>query len=220
MSALFGPRVAALFGVAFAVFLFLGVASLNVPSQATDQELTNWWSKSGNQDSARLSMGFVAISAIAFIVFTSYLRDRLNSGGGTSGNAMFGVALGAAAVLFATAAIRGTIANAITRDEPMPGVDTLRFFPELSYAFMEVAVIASGVAILLGSWAMKQTATFPAWPAWVGFVTGALTVVGGVFVGAFIIPIVLIWALAMSVAVWRNAPGAETLAGRAASAPA
>lgn len=204
MSGSIGPKVGAFCGVAFAVFLFLGVAALEVPTDGTDQELIDWWAKGGNQDAALLSMAFVAISGMALIVFTSHLRDRLNASGGTAGNAMFGMGLGAGIMLLVTAGIRGTIANAVSNDVAMPGVDTLRYLPELSFTVMEVAVMTSGVAILLGAWAMKQTASFPAWAAWVGFVTGALTVVGSVFVGPFVIPIVLIWALAASVAVWQS----------------
>lgn len=219
MSGSIGPKVAAFCGVAFAVFLFLGVASLEVPTDGTDQELLDWWAKGSNQDAALLSMAFVAISGMALIVFTSHLRDRLNGAGGTAGNAMFGPALGAGIMLLATAAIRGTIANAVTHDVAMPGVDTLRYLPELSFTVMEVAVMTSGVAILLGAWAMKQTATFPAWAAWVGFVTGALTVVGSVIVGPFVIPIVLIWALATSVAVWRSPSAQAAPVLQRASAP-
>jgi len=208
MSALIGPRATALFGVAFAVFLFLGVASIDFPAESTDQEVIAWWAKGANQDATLLSMAFVALSAIALTVFFSQIRDRLNAGGGTAGNPMFAVALGSAAMLLISAAIRGTIGNALTHDEPMPGVDTLRYLPELALTGMEVALMPAGIAILLGAWAMKHTRTFPVWAAWLGFVTGALTVVGNILVGPFIIPVVLIWALGTSVAVWRS-PASE-----------
>ena len=204
MTSLFGPRIAALFGVAFAVLLFLGVASIDFPAESTDQEVLTWWAKDSNQTATLFSMVFVAASAVAFGLFITYLRDHLNAASANSGNGMYTVGLGFVALLLVSAGVRGAIGNALTHDEPMPGVDTLRYIPEVALTVMEVAVMTAGVSILLAGWAVKQTAALPAWFAWTGFATGALTIVGGVFVGAFVIPIILIWALAASFALWRS----------------
>jgi hypothetical protein len=220
MSGLFGPRLAALFGVAFAVLMFLATAALEVPHNVSAYEVTRWWSDEANQRMALFSMTADALAAIAFCLFLSFLRDRLNVGGGTAGNPMYTVGLAFAAGLLATAAARGVIANALMNGETMPLPDTLRYFPELAYAFMEVSLMAAGACILLASWAIKKTAALPAWTAWVGFVTGAATMVGVLVIGSFVIPIVLVWALAMSVAVWRSGSTVAAPELRQASQPA
>jgi len=220
MSSLFGPRVAAFFGVAFAVLLFLGVASLDFPIEATDQEVLDWWSKDSNQTAALVSMAFVAFSGFALGLFVSFLRDRLNGTNGTAGNALFVVGLGAVAMLLATAGARGAMANALMNDEPLPGVDTLRFSAELSHAIMEVALMSVGVSIVLAAWAILKTRAFPAWSGWVSAVLGVLTVAGVVVVGPLVIPITLLWALAMSVAVWRSGSEVAAPVLRQASRPA
>lgn len=219
MSSLFGPRVAALFGVAFAVLMFLATASLEVPHNESAFAVTDWWRDEGNQNAALFSMLADTLAAIAFCVFLAFLRDRINADGGTAGNPMYAVGLGFAGALLATAAARGVIANGLSNGEAMPLVDTLRYFPELAYALMEVGLMTIGSCILFASWAIKKTGALPAWSAWIGFATGAGTVVGVVAIGSFVIPVVLIWALATSVAVWRSTEQAQAgMSQRAAAA--
>ncbi len=220
MSSLFGPRVAALFGVAFAVLLFLGVASLEVPREATDQEVISWWSSAANRDAAMFSTGFVALAAVAMLLFVSYLRDRLNGSGGTAGNPMFAVGVASAATLLATAAIRGTVANAAMDGETLPGVDTLRYFPQLAYSLMDVALLASGLCIVLLGWGIKVTGAFPSWLAWASLGAGVLIAVGVIFIGPFVNPLLWAWALAASFAVWRSGTAEPVPSLRRSSAPA
>ena len=220
MPGLFGPRIAALFGVAFAVLLFLAVAMLKFPAESTDQEVLDWWAKDSNQVTTLISMTCVAFAAFAFALFITFLRDRLNAAAPNTGNPMYAVGLGFAALMLVSAGVRGAIGNALGADEPMPGVDTLRYIPEVALTLMEVGVMAAGVCILLASWAVKKSGAFAGWFAWTGFVTGALTMLGAVAIGAFVIPVVLVWALAGSVAVWRSGGVAPSPALRHASAPA
>lgn len=204
MTGLIGPRGAALCGIAFALLLFLGVASLEVPKNVTDEEMTNWWSKDGNQSAALVSTVLVALSAIAFGLFITFLRDRLNGHRSDSGNATYTIGLGFVVLLLASAAARGVIARALMNDEPMPGPDTLRYFPQLQYSLMEVGIMCAGACFLLAAWASKVSGAFPAYLAWTGLVAGVLTLVGVVLVGPFVIPVVLIWAVVASVAAWRS----------------
>jgi len=204
MSVSIGPRAAALLSAAFALFLFLGVASINVPLKVSDQEMVDWWSKSSNQSAAIASMYFVAISAIAFAIFITYLRDRLNGDNGTAGNSMYAVGLGFAVLLLVAAAARGAIGNAVQlNDEPLPGVDTLRYIPQIGYAFMNIALITGGACLLLASLAIKRTGALPGWFAWTSVAAGVLVLVATPVAGALTLPILWVWALAASVSVWR-----------------
>ncbi|MEO8540366.1 MAG: hypothetical protein ABI577_11545 [bacterium] len=220
MSDTFNRRFAALCGVSFALLLFVGVASINVPHSVSDQEMIDWWSKGGNQSASILSMYALTASAIALVVFLSHLRDRLNSAEANAGNAMFALGLAASVMQLASSAAHGVIGNAVkVNDEPLPGVDALRFIPQLSYTFMDLALISAGACVVLASVAIRRTATLPAWLAWLGFVSGALLIVGTVVIGPLTIPILLIWAVAASVALLRSAP-AEATAPRRVSAVA
>src|SRR5262245_47541945 len=77
-------RLGSLAGLAFAVCLFLGVAMLDVPRGATDQELVSWWADRGNQVSAVVSMYLFVAAALSFLVLLVSLRSRfLGAEGGT-----------------------------------------------------------------------------------------------------------------------------------------
>jgi hypothetical protein len=204
MSVSIGPRVAALLSAAFALFLFLGVASINVPLKVSDQEMLDWWSKSGHQVSAIASMYFVAISAVAFALFVSYLREQLNGDSGTSGNAVYALGLAFAVLLLVAAATRGAIGTAVkVNGEPLPGVDTLRYVPQLGYAFMNIALITGGACLLVASWAIKRTGALPRWFMWTSVGAGVLVLVATPVFGSLTLPVLWVWALAASVSVWR-----------------
>ena len=76
-----GRRAAALTGVAFAVLFFLGTASLDQPRNA-DAELITWWSGSGNQITAAVSMYLFAAAALSFLGFLTHLCARIRAAEG------------------------------------------------------------------------------------------------------------------------------------------
>ncbi|MEO9256347.1 MAG: hypothetical protein ABI305_12450 [Tepidiformaceae bacterium] len=221
MTGSFGPRIGALCGVAFALLLFLGVASINVPHSVSDKELIAWWAKSGNQTSAIASMYLVAASAVALVLFLSHLRERLNGESGSAGNAMFAVGGAAVGLLLTSAAVRGVIAFAVkTSDEPMPGVDVLRYFPQISYALISVALLAMGACLVLLAWAVVRAGVLPKWLAWASLALGLITLAGTPIFAGFMIPVVLIWAVVASIAVWRVVPAPKAAAIGPTSQPA
>ena len=114
------------------------------------------------------------------------------------------------AMLFVAAAARGGIGFAIKSpgdNEPLPGADTLRYFPTIGYAALGTGgLLAAAVAIATTSWLIVRTAVFGRWLAWVGAGAALLIVVASVaLVGMLAIPAMLVWVLAMSVAMWRGA---------------
>lgn len=70
-------KLAAIAGLAFAILLFWGTASLNIPQEATDGEVVDWWSDSGNQTYVIISMYAFAFAGLFFVGFLSHLRARL-----------------------------------------------------------------------------------------------------------------------------------------------
>jgi hypothetical protein len=111
-----GGRLGALAGLAFAVLFLLGTAMLNIPHGASDQKLVAWWSESGNQLTAVVSMYSSILAGLCFLAFLVQLRSRLlTAEGGTGGLTTLVVASGAVfvAMLFvAAAAFIIVVANA------------------------------------------------------------------------------------------------------------
>ena len=67
-------------------------------------------------------------------------------------------------------------------------------------------MLAAAVTIATTSWIIVRTAVFGHWLVWVGALAVILVVVASVaLVGMLAIPAMLVWVLAMSVAMWRGA---------------
>jgi hypothetical protein len=208
-----GSRIGALAGLAFAFCFFLGVAMLDLPQKATDQELVAWWSNGDNQTSAVVSMYLFVLAGLCFLVFLTKLRSRLLAAeGGTGELTALAVGTGTVfvAMLFVAAASRGLIGFAVkspANDESLPGPDTLRYVPQLGYAVTGTAgLLAAAVTMATTSWLIVRTAVFGRWLAWVGGVATLIVLVASaVLTGVLAIPALLVWALATSVVLWRGA---------------
>ncbi len=208
-----GGKLGAIAGLAFAFLFFMGTAMLNIPRGTSDAKLVAWWADSGNQTTAVVSMYFFAVGGLVFLLFLAKLRSRLLAGeGGTGELTSLVVASGAVfvAMLLVAAASRGVIGFAIKSpgdNESLPGADTLRYLPQIGYAALGIGgMLAAAVAIATTSWIIVRTAVFGRWLAWVGALAAILLVVASFsLVGMLAIPAMLVWVLAVSVAMWRGA---------------
>lgn len=205
-------RLGALAGFGFALSLFVGVAMLDTPRGATDQELVAWWSDGGNRTAAIISMELFVLAGICFLVFLSALLSRLRAAEGASGQVSTLVGSAGAvfvAMLFVAAAARGVVAFAVEsplNDEALPGADTLRYLPQLGYAITGTAgMSAAALAIAGTSWLVFGTGAFGRWVAWIGAGAIAIVVVASILLSAVVsIPAVCVWAAAVGVALWRD----------------
>jgi hypothetical protein len=218
LGAKWGDRVGAFAGLVFALSLFAGVAMLDIPHNATDRELTSWWSDAGNQTAAVVSMYLFVAAGLSFLVLLVKLRARLLVAEGGSGDlTALVVASGVVfvAMLFVAAAARGVIGFAVlspANDESLPGPDTLRYLPELGYAVTGTGgLLAAALTMATTSLLILRTAVFGRWLAWIGCVATVVIVGASAALSAvFAIPALLVWALATSVALWlRPALGRE-----------
>jgi hypothetical protein len=208
-----GGRLGALAGLAFAFLFFMGTAMLDLPHGVSDQKMVAWWSDSGHQLTAVVSMYLFVLAGLCFLVFLAKLRSRLLAAEGGTGELTSLVVAGGAvfvAMLFVAAASRGGIGSAIQSpgaNELLPGADTLRYFPTIGYAALGAGgLLAAAVAMATTSWLIVRTAVFGRWLAWVGAAAAILVVVANVaLAGMLAIPAMLVWALATSVAMWRGA---------------
>jgi hypothetical protein len=206
-------RVAALSGIAFAITLLAGTASLNAPLRGTDQKIVEFWSDSGNQTLAVISMYCFAIAGLVFLVFVSNLRAFLAASGAASAKLselVFGSSLVFVVMLFVSGVARGVIGFGTKSHwaQPVPNPDLLRYLPQISYAAGGLALLAAAVAVTTTSLMILRGGAFGRWLAWLGFAVSIVIVVAnGFLAGLAVIPALFIWALATSVEMWRTSTG-------------
>jgi hypothetical protein len=190
----------------------MGTATLNIPRGASDAKLVAWWADSGNQTTAIVSMYLFIVAGLCFLLFLAKLRSRLLAAEGGPGElTSLVVATGAVfvAMLLVAAASRGVIGFAVKSPgdhESLPGADTLRYLPQTGYAALGIGgLLAAAVAMATTSWLIVRTAVFGRWLAWLGSATALVIVVAAAaLVGMVAIPAMLLWVVAVSVAMWRG----------------
>lgn len=206
-----GSKLGSLAGLGFALCFFVGVAMLEIPRGASDQELVSWWSDSGNRITAVVSMYLFVLAGLCFLVFLVALRSRLLVAEGGTGELTTLVMVAGVvfvSLLCVAGACRGVIGFAVespVNDESLPGPDTLRYIPQIGYAITGTGgLLVVAVSIAATSALIVRTAVFGRWLAWVGAVAVLVIVVAAIALSAvFAIPALLIWAVAVSVPMWR-----------------
>jgi len=202
-------RLGALAGLAFALLFFFSVFVVDPLRGATDQEVQEWWTDGGMRRDAIISMALMLLAGPCFLVFASRLRARLRESNteGTGHDVVFGAGMIFVAMLTLTAIVRGVIAQAVRfGDEPLPGLDTLRFATSLSDAafglgampFVTLAVAAASVVIL-------QTGAMPRWVGWFGLGVTTLSAIAiAMLIGPFAIPLTVLWVFSVSYQFFRS----------------
>jgi hypothetical protein len=201
-------KVAAAAAALFGVALFWTVAAVDVPHDATDAELLDWWQQSANRTSG-LASGLSAISAaVLFAVVLNYL-SRISATARAPQWMAFARSMGAAvtAVWLVTGAARAAISHLVdVMDEPLPGLDVLRFATALNYTLLGLAGMAVlGLSILAVSVVVLRTDALGRWVGYVGM--GCAVVVLAATLaqyGAYVTLAAIAWALCLSVAIWRQ----------------
>lgn len=199
-------RVAALASILFAVAFFLTVASVNVPHQASDKELLDWWHETANVNSGVASMFFAIIAAVLFAVVGNHLRTLFAHAGLPHWSAFAHTMAGAVtATMLVSAALRGVIGLLVhVEDGPVPDISVLRYTTALNYSVIGVTMASMAMTILAVSVLVVRTAVLPAWLGYLGFVSSALIVVAvALMLGGFGIPVANLWAICLGVALWR-----------------
>ena len=201
-------KVAALAAALLAVSLFMTVAVINVPQDPSDQELLTWWQDSGNRWAGVMSGAWAILVAVTIPVVMNHLH-RLDAARRSPQWLAFARSMGGAvtAVWLVTGAARATLGHLVdTMDEPLPGVDVLRFSTGLNYTLLGqsgMAVLA--LCIVAVSVVVLRTGVFGRWLGYVGAGCSAVMLAGVVAqYGAFTMPLAILWALCLAVAIWRR----------------
>ena len=202
-------------GIASVLLLFISVASVDPLRGAADQEMRTWWADGANRNGFVVSMYTLLLASPLFLLFIARVRMRLR-GGDANGwaDAVFACGIVVTTAIGLCALLRGIIASSIRfADEPLPGVDTLRFATSLAYGAWDLVILFVAVLVAIVSILAHATHALPRWISWLG----ALVTVGGVVCLAIqraplSLPLVNIWVLAISVQLLRApavAPAAE-----------
>ena len=197
--------IAAGAAILFGVAMFWTVASVNVPHDASDAELLDWWQQSSNRMSGVIS-GLFAICAAALLAVVANYVHALEATRTSPLWRAFARSMAAAftACMLITAATRSAIGHLVdVMDEPLPSVDVLRYATALNYQVLGLAAMgALALTILATSVLALQTGAFGRWAAWVGIGCGAVmsaAVAAGY--GGFTVPLAILWSLCLGVAV-------------------
>jgi len=200
--------VASIAAVLFAISFFCTVASVNVPHKASDAKLLDWWQDSGKLNSGIASEFFAIGTAVLFIVVINYVLTLLARSGMPQWTAFaHSMATVFAATLLVSAALRGVIGHMVqVYDDPLPGIDVLRYSTGLNYTLIGTATMAAfALSILAVSVVVVRTEVLAKWAGYVGLLCGgAILVAVALLMGAYTIPLAILWAVCTSVAIWRQ----------------
>jgi hypothetical protein len=201
-----GAAASALFGVA----LFMTVASVDVPHKATDTELLRWWQESGNRMSGLVSGLSAICAAVLIAIVMNYIRS-LNATAKAPQWMAFARSMGAAvtAVWLVTGAARAVVSHLVdVMDEPLPGVDVLRFATALNYTLLGLSGMGVLALCILGvSVVVLRTDVLGRWVGYVGAGCGVVILASvAAQYGAFTTLLGILWAFCLAVAIWRQSP--------------
>jgi hypothetical protein len=105
------------------------------------------------------------------------------------------------------AAMRGVIGRMVKVDgSPLPGLDVLRFSTGLNYALYNTGAMAAlALSIMAMSIVVLRTHILGKWVGVVGMICSAVILAAvGALLGSLTVPVALVWAVSMAVALWRR----------------
>jgi hypothetical protein len=113
----------------------------------------------------------------------------------------------ASALWLVTGAVRACISHLVdVNDEPLPGVDVLRFATGLNYTLLGMSGMGVlGLLVLAVSVVVHRTGALARWVAITGFVCGAVILAAfAARYGAFATMLGVVWSFALAVGIWRQ----------------
>ena len=183
-STLRTPKAAAIAGIAFSVLLIAVFWLLRTSIPADPQEPGAWLRS--NSGFVALALNVLPFAGIAFLWFIGVLRDRLGDHEDRFfATVFFGSALLFLAMLFAAAAITGTILLMAASADPTELINsaTFRFARATVYIILNVyAIKMAAVFMLSTSTLVVYTKIAPRWIAFVGYALALVLLIGSYYV--------------------------------------
>jgi hypothetical protein len=215
---LLNRRLTAAAGVLLAVFFVVALVLPGSAPKADDsmQDIATFFVE--KRGSILASDVFLGLGGAAFFAFAGGLRRYLatagRDAGGLAATAFGGAVAGIALLLCGTA-----ITNGIAFQSASGGGDLTRAFFDTITGFFGLSGAGFFVFFGAASWAAARAGAFPPWLVWLGELAALLQLLGlitlfaksGAFAAGGAITIVgpavaLVWAVAVSVVLYRGAP--------------
>ena len=203
-------RVASIASALFAVSILLFSAVLNVPWKSSDHTLLAWWNSDSHLIETIASLFFGICAGVLFMVVANYFRALASRAeGGLTQWTAFAHSMAAAfcSTMLVLAAMRGVIGRMVKVDgSPLPGLDVLRFSTGLNYALYNTAAMAAlALSIMAMSIVVLRTHILGKWVGVVGIICSAVILAAvAALLGSLTVPVALVWAVSMAVALWRR----------------
>ena len=153
---------------------------------------------------------FAILGAVFFVVVVNYVRTlaaKADAGAEHWTAFAHSMATAFASPLLVSSALRAVIGHLVkVQDGPLPGIDVLRYSTALNYTLIGTATMtALALAIVAVSVVVIKARILGTWVAYVGFGCAAVILAAvAAMMGAFAIPLALVWAIALAVAIWRQ----------------
>jgi hypothetical protein len=198
-------KVAVAAAILFGVAMFWTVASVDVPHDASDAKLLDWWQEQSNRTSGIIS-GLFAVCAAALLAVPMNHVLHLDAARRSPAWRAFAHSMATAftAAMLITAATRSAIGHLVdVMDEPLPDVDVLRYATALNYQVIGLGAMgALALTILATSVLGLRTAAFGRWAAWVGLGCGTVMLAAvGAGYGGFTVPLAILWSVCLGIAI-------------------
>ena len=194
------PKAAAIAGIVFSGLLaaIIWMLRRSIPSDPLDPGA---WLVT-EPKTVTLALNLIPFAGVAFLWFIGVLRDRLGQQEDRFfATVFFGSALLFLAMLFAAAAITGTIVLMATSADPGELIHsaTFRFARATAYILMNVyAIKMAAVFMLSTSTVVIYTTIAPRWIAFVGYVLALVLLIGSYYV-SWSFAVLPVWVLLVSV---------------------
>jgi hypothetical protein len=194
------PKAAAIAGIVFSVLLIaiIGMLRRSIPADPLDPGA---WLVT-EPKTVTLALNLIPFAGVAFLWFIGVLRDRLGRQEDRFfATVFFGSALLFLAMLFAAAAITGTIVLMATSADPGELIKspTFRFARAAAYIIMNVyATKMAAVFMFSTSTVVIYTTIAPRWIAYVGYVLALVLLIGSYYF-SWSFAVLPVWVLLVSV---------------------
>jgi len=209
MARLDPARWAALGGWAFAFLYIVAFTTTGIDFDDTDKAVFGHYASSSARDKEVVAFFLIAAAALALVVFGNGLRTAISKGASQSDSlaalAWAGTTACATLILAGNALSRATAVAAMD-DTFVLNPSTRKLFENAGYLLFVSGTLAAILLVGAVAIAVFRLGILSRWVGWLSVVVAPLLTLAIVFVGFLVL---LVWLLAVSVALWRQGRSEE-----------
>jgi hypothetical protein len=199
MARISWERLAALAGFAFVV-VYVAAFALGIEVGASDREILDYYTDSGNRAKEVVAFFLIAAAALALLLFASSLRSliaRAEQETAMLATVAWAGGLACAVLVLAGNAVSRATAFAAMSDDFQLDPNTRRLAEDAGFLLFVSGALAAILLVVAVSFAALRHGLLPRWLGWAGFLVAALLPLAIGFIGFLVF---LVWVLAVSAA--------------------